>query len=58
MPLMHIAYSPPLFHKTVQPYFYFVFRFLASPYFDHDTFTHHAKHVVEADLVVQELTLP
>jgi len=57
-PIMHIAYSsyfhkickiPPITAKFINfPMIFIQFTFFASPYFDHDAFTHHALHVMDA----------
>ena len=46
--MMNIAYSPiiPL-NLEIYPIFD-LFSFFGFPYFDHDAFTHHAKHVLDA----------
>jgi len=52
---MHIAYSP-YFCKIYKfprifirlTFFGLIYPFFTSPYFDHDAFTHHAIHVLDA----------
>src|SRR6218665_3847571 len=54
-PIMHIVYSP-YFHKIYKspPHFRSIYVLLLNlcffgfPYFDHDAFTHHALHVLNA----------
>jgi len=63
-PMMHVAYSPYFHKIYKFPYisvkfinfflfsynllFCFIHVFFAPPYFDHDAFTHHALHILDA----------
>jgi len=44
---MHIL---PISAKFIKLPIFVLFCFLASPYFDHDAFTHHALHVLDASV--------
>src|SRR6218665_1137516 len=50
-PIMRIAYSPNFSQIYKFPPLFSVFlTFLASSYFDHDAFMHHALHILDAPM--------